>query len=261
MEITGNKFAREAFNELGIQKTAGIYDYESSLVQKYKNELSNKVKELLDMEDLRNGKTNTNSNSPTANVNNPTNGNANLNSNSNLSTNKNLINGSREITNNQKESNSSLNKEKLEEEKHDAKFTDFKIEPKDNLVSQKKAETKISKTSKIKKVDFDFDFDSFNEINFSNFENNDTNKNNTSQKKEDPFASFDEKKNEESNDYTSNSNGNYLNDNGDSNDYLTNSNKIVITEKVRQEADKKFANKKAVGWEDYANLYNNFNFI
>jgi hypothetical protein len=56
MEITGNKFAREAFGELGIQKTSGIYDYESSSLQKYKTELAEKVMEFIDMEDLKDGK-------------------------------------------------------------------------------------------------------------------------------------------------------------------------------------------------------------
>ena len=55
MEITGNKFAREAFAELGIQKISGIYDYESSSLQKYKDELANKVKELLEIDDIKNG--------------------------------------------------------------------------------------------------------------------------------------------------------------------------------------------------------------
>jgi hypothetical protein len=61
MEITGNKFAREAFGELGIQKTSGIYDYESSSLQKYKTELADKVKELLEIDDIKNGR-NTNNN-------------------------------------------------------------------------------------------------------------------------------------------------------------------------------------------------------
>lgn len=263
MEITGNKFAREAFNELGIQKTAGIYDYESSSIQKYKNELASKVKELLEMEELRNGKTINNSivNATTVNENISANGNGmhnNVNNSSCSSANENSSKNSNENTNQAKESISDLNKEKKEEEKPDVKFTDFKIEAKENSTIQKKPENKISKTSKIKKVDFDFDFDSFNDINFSNFENNNTNGNSATEKKEDPFASFDEKKKEETNNYSNNNNnngGSYLNENESSGkDYLSKNNNIVITEKIRQEADKKFANKKSVGWEDYANL-------
>jgi hypothetical protein len=262
MEITGNKFAREAFNELGIQKTAGIYDYESPSIQKYKNELASKVKELLEMEDLRNSKTinNSNANQTSVNLNNSANGNG-VHSNINNSSTA-YVNSSKssiDNTNQINESNSDLNKEKKEEEKPDVKFTDFKIEAKENSTIQKKPETKISKTSKIKKVDFDFDFDSFNDINFSNFENNNTNGNTSSDKKEDPFASFEEKKKEETNDFSNNNNnnngGSYLNENERSGkDYLSKNNNIVITDKIRQEADKKFANKKAVGWEDYANL-------
>lgn len=55
MEITGNKFAREAFGELGIQKVSGIYDYESSSLQKYKSELADKVKQLLELDEIKNG--------------------------------------------------------------------------------------------------------------------------------------------------------------------------------------------------------------
>jgi len=256
MEITGNKFAREAFNELGIQKTAGIYDYDSPLIQKYKNELANKVKELLEMEELRNCKTtnNENTNSTTTNETNLSNAKKNLNNNSAISTNLNSNISSSQNINQVKETNVILNREKQEENKPDVKFTDFKIENKESSTIQKKPETKISKTSKIKKVDFDFDFDSFNDINFSNFENNNSNTKIATEKKEDPFASFDEKKNEETNDY-SNNGGNYLNENNiSSGDYLSKNNNIVITDKIRQEADKKFANKKAVGWEDYANL-------
>jgi hypothetical protein len=68
MEITGNKFAREAFGELGIQKISGIYDYESASLQKYKSDLAEKVQELIEMENLQNGKnSNGNGNNPTNN--------------------------------------------------------------------------------------------------------------------------------------------------------------------------------------------------
>ena len=74
MEITGNKFARVAFGELGIQKISGIYDYESPSLQKYKSELAERVKELLEMDDLKNGK-NTSSKTTNNNNNNTSNGN------------------------------------------------------------------------------------------------------------------------------------------------------------------------------------------
>ena len=261
MEITGNKFAREAFHELGVQKISGIYDYDSPLIQKYKNELANKVKELLEMEDLRNGKitNNLNTNPPTVSVNDNVNANGVYNNNSGSSNNLNSSKSLSENTNQVKESNVNLNEKKQVEEKADVKFTDFKIETKENYLTQKKPETKISKTSKIKKVDFDFDFDTFNDINFSNFENNNTNSNKAAEKKEDPFASFDDKKNEEISNYSNSIGGNYLTENNKSNgDYLSknnnNNNNIMITDKIRLEADRKFANKKAVGWEDYANL-------
>jgi len=252
MEITGNKFAREAFNELGIQKNSRIYEYDSPAIQKYKNELASKVKELLDMEDLKNGKLNINSNNGNSN-NNLNNSNANNNKDSRTNGNTNNISNEGQNKNGATSQVENINSKKEKKEEEIPKFTDFKIEANDNSI-KKKPEAKISKTSKIKKVDFDFDFESFNDINFSNFENSNQNTNTVQEnnKKEDPFACFDGNKNEENN---NNSNISYLNNNNNSNEnYLSKNDNIVITEKVRQEADKKFANKKAVGWEDYANL-------
>lgn len=251
MEITGNKFAREAFNELGIQKVSGIYDYDSPLIQKYKTELANKVKELLDMEDLKNN---------IGTKLQPNNSNA---DNSKAASNKSLENTKNSQAQNEavNEINKNLNVINVSsqenstqaQEKQPVKFTDFKIEENPNKANApKKVEAKISKTSKIKKVDFDFDFDSFNDVNFSNFENdNNTHSNSNGNKhtikdedKDDPFSSFDDK-NENSNAYTSD----YLNSN------INNKNNFANNEKIRQEADKKFATKKAVSYEDYAKLY------
>jgi hypothetical protein len=226
MEITGNKFAREAFQELGIQKNAGIYEYESPSLQKYKSELANKVKELLEMEDL---KSNKNTNSVINNA-------------SNISDNK-IINQQNKELDLKINELKITNETKIEEKQEFPKFTDFKIEQKGDSSTVKKSETKISKTSKIKKVDFDFDFDSFNDINFSNFEKNNNNKNvdEISEKKEDPFACFDERNDEPQN--ANKYSGSYLSKESP-----------VINEKIREEADKKFASKKAISYEDYADL-------
>jgi hypothetical protein len=239
MEITGNKFAREAFNELGIPKISGIFEYESNLLQKYKNELASKVKELLELEDLKNGKI-----VPTNNTNSTNNTNGKIENKKDNENKKNNVDIPQTST-----------IEKKDEGREGQKFTDLKIESKEKSSVTKKPETKISKTSKIKKVDFDFDFDSFNDINFSNFENSNTKNDDKDDKKDDPFGSINDK-NEDRNDYNNNTNGNYLNEKENKNDteYLSRDNKIVLTDKMRQEADKKFANKKAVGWEDYANL-------
>lgn len=43
MELTGNRFVRERFNELGVPKVSGKFDYFSEFVQKFKNDLANKV--------------------------------------------------------------------------------------------------------------------------------------------------------------------------------------------------------------------------
>lgn len=221
MEITGNKFAREAFNELGIQKISGIYDYDSPSIQKYKNELGNKVIELLEIDNPIKPQ---------------------IEQNNNKTSKPNTQIGVSEVNNDLSKIN--LNDKKPDEKKEEVKFTDFKIDEKENS-KNKKPEQKISKTSKIKKVDFDFDFDSFDEINFSNFENNKTSSNSEiksikEESKEDPFSSFEDNKIEKEN--NTNNNNNYYRNDKDS-------------EKIRQEADKKFANKKAISSEDYARLY------
>jgi hypothetical protein len=43
IELTGNKIVRTRFNDLGVPIISGIYDYSSELVQKYKNEVANRV--------------------------------------------------------------------------------------------------------------------------------------------------------------------------------------------------------------------------
>ena len=157
-----------------------------------------------------------------------------------------MFNKKAEIKNSQEENLPKKNKEEIKPKEIEQKFSEFKIEQNEN-VDKKKNEKKISKTSKIKKVDFDFDFDSFNDINFSNFEGKENSGENSEQKKEDqdPFACFDEKaennKIEEEN-YNQNSGG-----------YFSEKSSVDI-EKIREEADKKFANKKAISSEDYMNL-------
>ena len=43
MEIAGNRYAKERFQQLGVPKVSGLYEYENQAVQKYKTELANKV--------------------------------------------------------------------------------------------------------------------------------------------------------------------------------------------------------------------------
>jgi hypothetical protein len=47
MELAGNQYARLKFNDLGVSKDGPIYDYNSDSIQKYKNELSERVKQAL----------------------------------------------------------------------------------------------------------------------------------------------------------------------------------------------------------------------
>jgi ADP-ribosylation factor GTPase-activating protein 2/3 len=119
-------------------------------------------------------------------------------------------------------------KKVVEEEKKEAEYkkpTDFKVS---NIVV-KSVENNKTKGSKVKKADFDFDFDNFNDNTFSSvMAEPATNATNGDTKKE--------KKKEDSDD-----------DNSDNNSY----NKPKIS---KEEINKKFANKKAISSDDYANL-------
>ena len=50
LEISGNSYTKERFNEMGIPKIGNIYDYNNDLVLKFRAELAEKVKEELENE-------------------------------------------------------------------------------------------------------------------------------------------------------------------------------------------------------------------
>ena len=45
IELSGNKIGKEYFSRVGVPLVGGVYDYSNEKVNKYKNDLANKVKE------------------------------------------------------------------------------------------------------------------------------------------------------------------------------------------------------------------------
>ena len=119
------------------------------------------------------------------------------------------------------------NNDEIQKPIHFEIHTNAKI---DNL----KIQGKTGKKNKITKVDFDFDFDSFNNINFSDFNNK-----NEEEEKQNKIL-YDDIEEEENNREKKSNNKNSYN--------------IKIS---KEEINKKFKNKKAISSEDYALLEEN----
>ena len=136
LELTGNLYAKKKFEKLGIPKIDSIYDYNSELIFEVRKNIENLVKENLKPDDY-----------------------------SHLSIKDNNIAENEEeddILDNLNIVNKKMNdKEKVEEIKP-VKFT-----MKNNTLNNKK-EKIVKKKNKIKKIDDDFDFDTY--------ENNSNNK-------------------------------------------------------------------------------------
>ena len=49
LELTGNAFTKERFNDLGVPLIGNIYDYNNSMVLKVRQEIAEKVKESLSL--------------------------------------------------------------------------------------------------------------------------------------------------------------------------------------------------------------------
>ena len=219
LEITGNDFAKEKFTEMGIPKVGSFYDYNNDLVLKYRKDISEKVKEDLE----KNPNMYMENKSETL-------------ENENNKKKDNMDFGNSNIENNDKLNENDINKkEEVEKEKENQiqQPTHFEINKKEK-VENLKIESKGGKKNKIKKVDFDFDFDSFNNINFSDFNNK---KEEEEEKPKNNFLDDDEKEEEERN--------------REKKIYSNNSYNIKMS---KEEVNKKFANKKAISSEDYAAL-------
>ena len=181
LEITGNDYAKEKFTEMGIPKVGSFYDYNNDLVLKYRKDISEKVKEDLE----KNPNMYMENKSETL-------------ENENNKKKDNMDFGNSNIENNDKLNENDINKkEEVEKEKENQiqQPTHFEINKKEK-VENLKIESKGGKKNKIKKVDFDFDFDSFNNINFSDFNNK---KEEEEEKPKNNFLDDDEKEEEERN--------------------------------------------------------------
>ncbi len=214
LELTGNAYTKERFNDLGVPLIGGNYDYNNSMVLKVRQEIAEKVKEELKPDDYIKKDDKENKNDKIEFDNND------------------VINKEKE----EKEEIKEEKKEKKEEEKEEEikKPQKFQINEKAK-VNNEKVIGKAGKKNKIKKMDFNFDFDSFNDVNFSDFTKKEE-ENDTDNKKEEDTKDYEkkekEKELEEEEGY----------------------NKPYKSKVSKKKFDKKFANKKAISSEDYKAL-------
>ena len=169
MELAGNQYARLKFNDLGVPKENGVFDYFNDQVTKYKNQLAENVASALGGVNIVKVKV-----------------------------------------------EQKVEQPKVEEIIEEPKKEEYNEPTKVVLKKEQKNEIKLPKTNKIKKVDFDFDFDNFNDdISVP-----------TEPEQPKVTKNVDEK-------YEEN---------------------IPEVKYNKEEANKKFANKKAISSEDYAKL-------
>ena len=216
LELTGNAYTKERFNDLGVPLIGGNYDYNNSMVLKVRQEIAEKVKEELKPDDYIKKDDKENKNDKIEFDNND------------------VINKEKEEKEEIKEEKKEK-KEKKEEEKEEIKKPQkFQINEKAK-VNNEKVIGKAGKKNKIKKMDFNFDFDSFNDVNFSDFT-----------KKEDE-NDIENKKEEDTKDYEKKEKEKELEEE-------EGYNKPYKSKVSKQKFDKKFANKKAISSEDYKAL-------
>ena len=217
LELTGNAYTKERFNDLGVPLIGGNYDYNNSMVLKVRQEIAEKVKEELKPDDYIKKDDKENKNDKIEFDNN-------------------------DVINKEKEEKEEIKEEKIEkkekkekEEKEEIKKPQkFQINEKAK-VNNEKVIGKAGKKNKIKKMDFNFDFDSFNDVNFSDFT-----------KKEDE-NDIENKKEEDTKDYEKKEKEKELEEE-------EGYNKSYKSKVSKKKFDKKFANKKAISSEDYKAL-------
>ena len=169
LEITGNEYTKEKFIEMGIPKKGSFFDYESDLVLKYRAQLEEKVREILDTEHSY------------------------------------LPQSAKKEEQKVKKEEQKVKKEEVKEEekvveekpKEPEIKEPTKLEIKKTAKVNVKVEGKAGKKNKIKKVDFDFDFDSFNDVNFAELnkkEEDEEKDNHTEEPKEDKELEEEENK-------------------------------------------------------------------
>lgn len=220
LEIAGNAYTKEHFNDMGVPMIGNQFDYNSPLIIKYRQELAELVKEKLTEDDYRPAKKKKKEEEDNEN------------------------NSDEEK---KKQEQVEAEKKKKEEEEAALKIEEEKKKqeeeqkPEKFEISQKakvkniKVEGKAGKKNKIKKVDFDFDFDSFNDVNFNEFDKKDDEKfenNNNDNDDEDNKKEEEEDKKERKN------------------------NTAYDIKISKEEMNRKFKNKKAISSDDYAALEN-----
>ena len=234
LELTGNSFTKERFNDLGVPLIGGNYDYNNSMVLKVRQEIAEKVRESLKPDDYKKVEDKKKEVDEFENIN---------------------INNE-EIKDEEKEKKKEKNDKKKKKDRNEEKVEEKneEIEEKEEIKKPQKFEVdkkakvenakvigKAGKINRIKKMDFNFDFDSFNDVNFSDFtkkdEDNDKEKKEDDEKKDEDEQK--EKEHEKEKEKESENEG-----------YQKSYGKKIS----KKELKNKFANKKAISSEDYAAL-------
>ena len=219
LELTGNAYTKQRFNDLGVPLIGGSYDYNNSMVLKVRQEIEEKVKEELKPNEYKKiddkKKVDDKKEEEFENIN---------------------INNE-EIKEKKEEEKEKEEKEKKKEKEEEIKKPQkFQINKTAN-VKNAKVISKAGKINKIKKMDFNFDFDSFNDVNFSDVTEKD--KDNNKENKINEEIDDDEQKEKEKEKEM------------EKEGYYKSYNNSKVSE---EEFDKKFSKKKAISSEDYENL-------
>jgi len=223
LELTGNSYTKERFNDLGVPLIGGNYDYNNSMVLKVRQEIAEKVKESLKPDDYKKKEDKKEE----------------KNEFDDIEINQEEKEEIKEVKEEKKDDKKKKEKKEKKEEKDEFKKPQkFQIDEKAK-VNNAKVIGKAGKINKIKKMDFNFDFDSFNDVNFSDFTKKDEENDNNDNKKDEEEDDFKQKEKEKEKEKE-------LEDEGYNKSY-----NIKISKK---ELNKKLANKKAISSEDYAAL-------
>ena len=217
LELTGNSFTKERFNDLGVPLIGNIYDYNNAMVLKVRKEIEDKVKETLKSDEYK----------------------AKNNENKEDDSNKIVFEEKEDIKEDKPKKVDNEEKPKKEDKEvkeENKKPEKFEINSKAK-VKNVKVKGKAGKKNKIKQVDFDFDFDSFNDVNFSDFNKKDEKEEEADKNKDN--EDIDNKQKEDKKEKEK--------------EEGVNNYDIKISKK---QINKKFANKKAISSEDYAALEN-----
>ncbi len=223
LELTGNSYTKERFNDLGVPLIGGNYDYNNSMVLKVRQEIAEKVKETLKPDDYKKKEDKKEE----------------KNEFDDIEINQEKKEEIKEVKEENKDDKKKKEKKEEKEEKEEIKKPQkFQIDKKAK-VNNAKVIGKAGKINKIKKMDFNFDFDSFNDVNFSDFTKKEEDNDNNDNKKDEEEDDFKQKEKEKEKEKE-------LEDEGYNKSY-----NIKISKK---ELNQKLANKKAISSEDYAAL-------